>query len=419
MNTKNSTCLGKALTFLAFALIAVAPLLAAQSEHTDWEAKAMQEFPELGIAGSAFNRAFLENVAMLKRRNPSFFGDPAWSYQLASQISKLPEFASSVSAAAASPRVVAAHPSPVGVPQIRSRRIAQRCVAAIEQKLLESPDTDKLSMWLVDGRVLAPMRVRALLLAKKLDPGFQQELAGFLNQILEFSGSNSQEDTAWLKAFLCAVPLHASTASSLDAEVHVLMAKFLSESNDEDFVVSWLAGKPSQTDFDSASAAPKDVRFGVLDLAVRDRCRLGQLQLSKSSIVDILIKDCTPDAYTMLREFSLRDWPMLYLRHSGVPQGKFNPKTKDWQDYEKSITAIHHSLKANKLLPVPSVVKPLQPGFLETYILWTSTRHENPQETFKYLEEALAQIKTYPHASVREMEKVFPALAFHFQNFKN
>jgi hypothetical protein len=51
-----------------------------------WKAKAVAEFPELGVAGSKFNQAFLAEVKRLRGINGAEIGGPDWPYIVALQV---------------------------------------------------------------------------------------------------------------------------------------------------------------------------------------------------------------------------------------------------------------------------------------------------------------------------------------------
>jgi hypothetical protein len=52
------------------------------------KAEAVRQYPELGIAGSEFNLAFLERYQIYRMQKPEYFQDPAWPLRLAEEISK-------------------------------------------------------------------------------------------------------------------------------------------------------------------------------------------------------------------------------------------------------------------------------------------------------------------------------------------
>ena len=51
------------------------------------QARAVQEYPELGVAGSPFNTEFLARVKVLRASEASYFKDPEWPYKLAVELS--------------------------------------------------------------------------------------------------------------------------------------------------------------------------------------------------------------------------------------------------------------------------------------------------------------------------------------------
>jgi len=49
---------------------------------------ALQRYPDLGRAGSAFNAEFLRRHNQLKTTNPSYLKDPAWPLKLADEVAR-------------------------------------------------------------------------------------------------------------------------------------------------------------------------------------------------------------------------------------------------------------------------------------------------------------------------------------------
>lgn len=58
----------------------------AQTTVAEWQAKAVQEYPELATPNSKMNSKFRERVTELKRTNPAYFNDPKWPYTLAKSL---------------------------------------------------------------------------------------------------------------------------------------------------------------------------------------------------------------------------------------------------------------------------------------------------------------------------------------------
>jgi hypothetical protein len=53
------------------------------------QARAVREFPELGVAGSAFNSEFLARVKVLKTEDVRYFNNPNWPYDLAVRVNEI------------------------------------------------------------------------------------------------------------------------------------------------------------------------------------------------------------------------------------------------------------------------------------------------------------------------------------------
>jgi hypothetical protein len=58
-------------------------LLLEQRTPQEWQRKAVQLFPELGVAGSEFNKLFLRHYDALKQTSPQFMEEPSWPVLLA------------------------------------------------------------------------------------------------------------------------------------------------------------------------------------------------------------------------------------------------------------------------------------------------------------------------------------------------
>jgi hypothetical protein len=59
------------------------------SRYEASQARAVSEFPELAIAGSAFNAEFLARVKALKSEDIRYFNNPEWPYDLAKRVGEI------------------------------------------------------------------------------------------------------------------------------------------------------------------------------------------------------------------------------------------------------------------------------------------------------------------------------------------
>lgn len=60
----------------------------AQTTSQDWQAKAIQKYPDIGVAGSELNKRFVEAYTERRKANPSFFNNPEWPLTLADELAK-------------------------------------------------------------------------------------------------------------------------------------------------------------------------------------------------------------------------------------------------------------------------------------------------------------------------------------------
>jgi hypothetical protein len=56
------------------------------SDYEKWKLRAVEEFPEIGVAGSGFNQQFLLEAKKLRESNAPELAHPNWPYLLALQV---------------------------------------------------------------------------------------------------------------------------------------------------------------------------------------------------------------------------------------------------------------------------------------------------------------------------------------------
>ena len=75
---------------LAGALHTFVPTSMGQAAAPDWQAQAVQKYPELGVRGSSLNQQFIAAVTERRRTNPAFFSNPRWPLLLADELAPRP-----------------------------------------------------------------------------------------------------------------------------------------------------------------------------------------------------------------------------------------------------------------------------------------------------------------------------------------
>jgi hypothetical protein len=81
------------ITLLFLLFVSMCLELQAQKENTDWKAKAIQKYPELGVEDSVLRKKFIELYTVRRKTSPAFFKDPKWFLTLADEASRADETA--------------------------------------------------------------------------------------------------------------------------------------------------------------------------------------------------------------------------------------------------------------------------------------------------------------------------------------
>lgn len=96
------------LLFVAFCHTA-----AAQATATNWQVKAIEKYPALGIRGSELNIRFLDAYSARRKTDPAFFDNPQWPLVLADEL-------------AAPISIKAVQPSPPQVDEEQAAKVPER-----------------------------------------------------------------------------------------------------------------------------------------------------------------------------------------------------------------------------------------------------------------------------------------------------
>lgn len=67
-------------------LFALAGSSLGQAASQEWQAKAIRNYPELGVPGSPLNKRFLDAYNERRKTRPHFFDDPKWPLALANEV---------------------------------------------------------------------------------------------------------------------------------------------------------------------------------------------------------------------------------------------------------------------------------------------------------------------------------------------
>jgi hypothetical protein len=378
-----------------------------QGTIQDWQARAVTEFPELGVQDSPFNRLFLEKAALLKEKSPQSLSDPSWPYRLAVRIAEHPELFKEASAGGASSAKGESGGETV-------EDVAELCVKVIKQRISAEQSKEKLEEWVAGDKVVKVRRVQALLGADAAAPELRPALAGWVKKMLKSPGHNSEEDRLWLQAFLSVEKLQEPVAALVGLDLEEFQFRVLGETESMEFAEAWLSGKPGP--FNGAPRGLSAGRVRVLEMVVRNRFQLGGMAVPENFCLETFYayESVNPgQGFLLLDQFPLAQWPESLLTGSRPPVVRFNTQKKEWVNYLGRLTEMYSGAgAAPAALAEARSSQDVHPGALEQYVLWKSRRMDSVEETIAWMESVSAQFARHPAAVVRDLRRVFPALAY-------
>jgi hypothetical protein len=86
-NTVETRATPRSLLVIAFLAVAACPTVA-QTTSNDWQAKAVEKYPTLGVKGSDLNKRFVDAYNERRKTDPRFFENPKWTMILAGEVAE-------------------------------------------------------------------------------------------------------------------------------------------------------------------------------------------------------------------------------------------------------------------------------------------------------------------------------------------
>ncbi len=397
----------------------------------EWQAKALAEFPSLGVPGSAFNSLFLERVKLLRQKNPKVLRDPSWPYRLAQQVAvsaelvRVAEVLDAKKTAPTEVSKVAANAGPVqptpghngaeSVTADRSIALSQVCLHAVEAELSSGAVKEDRTVWIQEGKIAPRLRVRALRSAKVIsEAAYSDVLQQFLEQVLKTTSDLGEEEIIWVKAFLADSETHATFAGLLGVSEVQLVSGLLAKADSPGFALDWLGG--GSGGFVPPMQIPAARRLEILEKVLAGHFQLGTMHLSKDSCQTMCFRinsEVAGGGFLLLERLSVRDFPESCLVNANAPASKFSPLKKEWVAYMQSLVRMHEDLKTGKFAPFSSYFPAcVGTGGLEQFVLWASLRKDSAKESALWVDSLAPELYKHPGVQAREARRVLPALAY-------
>jgi hypothetical protein len=414
--------------FLAGAAMSSFQVFATSGEGSvqQWQAKALAEFPALGVSGSVFNSLFLEHVKRLREKTPEVFQDPSWPYRLAQRVAVSPEMSrvakkgeakktgNEESGLESSDRT-ASKGEKVEKKGERSADIARMCLRVVEAEHGPNGLKDEPANWIQDDRIVPSARARALKMAAAVnEPAYFDALQEFVEQVMKGSTELTKEELGWLKAFLAQSDAHSAVAGLLGIPEVDMVLHLFAKADSPGFTQDWLVG--GSGGFVPPMQIPAARRMKVLEKVVEGNFQLGTMHLSKEvcrAVCFRLNSDVAGAGFLLLEGTPLREFPESCLVNRNMPASKFSPQKSEWVGYMQKLIQIHEDLKVGKIAAFSTYFPGnLGAGGFEQYVLWECLRRESVLECNRWIDSLSAELHKHPGAQAKEVRRVLPALSY-------
>jgi hypothetical protein len=415
---------------LAFSILPASAAFG-ESAMQRWQAKAVAEFPSLGVPGSAFNSLFLERVKVLRQRNPKAFQDPSWPYRLAQQVASSPELARAVemmdsknralveasqaAANSAPDRSIPPQKAEEAGKEDKSTGLAQLCLHALDAELASGALKDARAVWIQEGGIPPRLRVRALRSAKVISEAtYSDVLQQFLENVLKLPADLGEEELNWVKAFLADNESHSAFAGLLGLSEVQLVSSLLAKADSPSFTLDWLGGGPGG--FAPPMKIPAARRLEILEKVMAAHFQLGGMHLSKDACQAMCFRinsEVAGGGFLLLEQMAVKDFPENCLMNANAPASKFSPLKKEWVAYMKSLSRMHEDLREGKFAAFSTYFPAcVGTGGFEQFVVWASLRKDSVRESTLWIDSLAPEL--YKHAGVqaREARRVLPAINY-------
>jgi hypothetical protein len=403
-------------------------LEAGQDDLQTWQGRALAEFPELGVAGSAFNALFLEEARLLRHKKSALLQDPSWPYRLARQVAASPELARQ-----AGSRETGRNPSPESASagggvlasknvQVRggssaaadrSVGLANLCLDAVEAQFAGGAVNEDRAAWIQEGKIVPRARLRALRLAVAMNEAVYFDVLGlFLEEVIKAPVDLGNEELHWLKAVLAANETHAACAGVLGVSETQMVESLLVRADSPGFTLEWLGGGTGG--FVPPMKIPASHRLEMLQRVFASQFKLGAMHLSEEACLEICFRinpEVAGGGFLLLEKVPVKSFPENCLVNLNAPVSKFSPAKKEWVAYMRALVQMHEELKSGKISPFSAYFPACAgTGGFEQFVLWESLRKDSFGESIRWVDSLAPELYKHTGLQAREARRVLPAL---------
>ena len=398
-------------------LLNIAPLAAKDDfseEMQKSEEVAIEKYPELGVANSAFNKSFLTAVKLLREKKPEFFSDPQWPLKLsdavAVDLNVTPRH--SLSSTPVQPSQEDIH---------ASEALERYCALAVKRALQKSEVTGSASDWFENDERLESERIPDSLkiAALQSEEIFDEIVETFLSKVLMSAIPRAlPKNRDWIEGVLWTRSSWRCIEKYSDTEQCHIVSRLFAKCGNSKLVTDWLrpwlstANLQAKSQLNSTQSAlfrppGYPLRSGISELILSGNYHLESLPIDKVDFLNSANASRIWKIYqcTTLSEWGLIDGWNVMDRLPAEPPTYSQPEWR--QTLEHFEIAIQARMSVLRSLPNTNHQPPGDTfGCFEAYLVCGFCEFKDTQHGLDWIDSVCKKTALSPDPAIRGASKL-------------
>ena len=378
---------------------------------------AIEKYPDLGVANSAFNTTFLRAVKLLREKRPEFFSDPQWPLTLSDAVAvdlkvtpNLPLNSASIQESVENPRAY----------EELERYCTQSVKKAFHRKELDGIAKD----WFMAEDQLQPERIADSLTIAALqsEETFDKILESFLqNMISSAAPKVSAKNKDWIEGVLWRSSSWRCIEKYTEAEQCEILGRLIAKCGNSKLATDWILRynhsialrdrsilTESQKVPNRAPTYP--IRAGICDQVLSENYHLFTLPINKA---DFLYAVCEMKMWKVFKHLPPTEWGLLnaWGLMTRLPSA---PPSYDQAEWRQTIDQLEQAIQARITLlrEQPGTNEPPMRdtfGCFESYLVCSFSEFNGTQEGFEWIDSTYKKTLLSPDPAIRKAAKLVGA----------
>lgn len=381
-----------------------------------FEKQALKEFPDLGVEGSDFNKAFLKGVGLLRQYNPKFFASNEWPLTLARAVAEDLKVASE------------RKPLPPELlerteDELASEPLANLCSHIVSEQLNAKNIPGSMNVWFREPGILRAERLwDALMVAVRYADKavLYREVDTLLHRILANpSPTTKQSNRFWLTAILGTRSAWRMVDLLYATDKTDMLGRLLAKVGDEDWVIDWLMlRRHDMADAESLlsrwplqTRRPEyELRAAVFEQIFSSNYALHGLHFDKTQVIRAAVKS---QMWRELSDLPVGEWTLLAHEagfNPSQPVHEFNANDLEWKAVINRLRKGVDTIAGLKGSSARWTSDTVTRGVLERMLVAKFSTFEFKDSGVQWLEDLTKRLEQSPDPKLRKAAKTAHAL---------